>query len=163
MINTRNVIQAGEEAKYRIIIDDQKFTKGLDSFTVTLRWGLRGGEKVIPREAMFEDEARHLFFAFDTTEMVGMVEAECTYTVHDSDAQDGVRSVVERAPLCFVNQCAKMPEAPDRSGIYDGRHVRYVRLYGDGLRTLYYYIADTARRRLRDALGRYLRLPKDNA
>lgn len=137
MINSKDIIQQGELAKYRIDIDRTGFSMTADDFQVLLTWGMRGESLTIPKSAMLQNEDGATFFQFDTTPMVGRVAAECTYYVPDSDCASGLRPEVERQPLCFVTDQPRQPRMLVDDGVYDGRHVSYQRQTRSGLKSLF--------------------------
>lgn len=161
MINTKNIIQQGELAKYQVIIDQSGFSMVDNDFELILMWGLRGDALVIPKADMLQNEDGGTFFTFPTDNMIGKVTVECRWWTPDSDMSSGTRLNVERQPLCFVNASAKMPIGDD-CGVYNGQYVSYVRQTRGGLRSLYYYLRDLLGRPLRDVNGVSLRALKKN-
>lgn len=162
MINSRNIIQAGQEAKYRIMIDREGFSQHENDFEVVLQWGMKGQELTIPKSEMMENERGEFFFVFPTKDMVGVVTARCTYYVPDMDYADGLREEVEQQPLCFVNTGVALPHIMDDGGIYDGRHVSYERQSQSNMKSIYVVLRDFSGKVLRDVNGFVLRaLKKD--
>ena len=101
-MDTKKIIQQGEEAKVMITITRTGFVMNDDDFKVKLMWGLMGQSMTITKDQMFSNDRDEWFFIFDTSPMIGPVTAECTYYVPDGDYPDGLRTVVDRQYLCFV-------------------------------------------------------------
>lgn len=162
MINSRNIIQQGQEAKYRIMIDREGFSQHENDFEVCLQWGMKGQELTIPKSEMMENERNEFFFVFPTKDMVGVVTARCTYYVPDMDYADGLREEVEQQPLCFVNTGVALPHMLSDGGIYDGSHVSYERQSQSNMKSIYVVLRDMTGAILRDVNGFVLRaLKKD--
>lgn len=161
-MNTKNIIQQGEPAKYQLIIEHDGFSTTDSDVTVKLYWGMRGQQTVISKDDMLRDEDGRLYIQFDTKEMYGLVQAEVQYQRTDTDYEAGTYPEVERQPLCYVNPTAKMPVTS--SGIddfiYDGMHVTFLRTEAVGVKTLYYTLRDIMGVYLFDSLGRRLKALK---
>ena len=163
MINSKNIIQQGEEAKYRIAIEREGFSMSENPFSVTLKWGMQGRALTIDKSEMVTDEQGKWFFTFKTADMVGVVTVECAYDVPDSDYADGYRTEKEQQPLCFVNTSPRMPQMMrDHGGIYQGVYVSYERTLRSDKRSLFRYLRDIFQNYLRDVNGRRLRVLKNN-
>lgn len=162
MINSRNIIQQGQEAKYRIVIDREGFSQHENDFEVCLQWGMKGQELTIPKSEMMENERNEFFFVFPTKDMVGVVTARCTYYVPDLDYADGTREEVEQQPLCFVNTGVTLPHMLGDGGIYDGSHVSYERQSQSNIKSIYETLRDVTGAILRDANGLLMRALKKN-
>jgi len=163
MINSKNIIQQGEEAKYRIAIEREGFSMSENPFSLTLKWGMQGRMLEIQKSEMLTDEQGNWFFTFNTADMVGVVTVECAYDVPDSDYADGYRTEKEQQPLCFVNTSPRMPQMMrDHGGIYQGVYVSYERTLRSDKRSLFRYLRDIFQNYLRDVNGRRLRVLKNN-
>lgn len=163
MINSKNIIQQGEEAKYRIAIEREGFSMTENPFMLTLKWGMQGRTLTIDKSEMLTDESGQWYFTFPTADMVGVVTVECAYDVPDSDYPDGYRTEKEQQPLCFVNTSPRMPQLMrDHGGIYQGIYVSYERTLRSDKRSLYRYLRDILQNYLRDVNGRRLRVLKNN-
>lgn len=163
MINSKNIIQQGEEVKYRIAIEREGFSMTEDPFMLTLKWGMQGRTLMIQKSEMLTDEHGNWFFTFKTADMVGVVTVECVYDVPDSDYPDGYRTEKEQQPLCFVNTSPRMPQMMrDGGGIYQGIYVSYERTLRSDKRSLFRYLRDIFQNYLRDINGRRLRVLKNN-
>lgn len=163
MINSKNIIQQGEEAKYRIAIEREGFSMTENPFMLTLKWGMQGRTLTIDKSEMLTDESGQWYFTFPTADMVGVVTVECAYDVPDSDYPDGYRTEKEQQPLCFVNTSVRMPQLMrDHGGIYQGIYVSYERTLRSDKRSLYRYLRDILQNYLRDVNGRRLRVLKNN-
>ena len=160
MMNVKNIIQQGEEAKYNIRIEREGFTMQDDDFRLTLVWGMKGGRLDIPKSQMMENEAGN--WLFPTKEMTGIVTAVCEYDVPDSDYADGFRTEKEEQPLCFVNANMRLPQMMKDEGIYNGRYVSYERRMRSDVRSLYVVLRDVTGVILRDMNGLVQRALKKN-
>ncbi len=161
MINVKDIIPKGQPGKYQVIIEHEGFSMTENDFELLLTWGMRGQSFTIPKSAMLQNEGSETFFEFATDDMVGVVTVECRYWVPDTDFADGVRLEMERQPLCFVNEGAKLPSGCD-CGLFNGQHVSYVRRNASGLRSLYDVLRDVTGAILRDVNGLVLRALKRN-
>lgn len=101
-MDTKKIVQQGEEKKCKITITRTGFVMNDDDFKVKLMWGLMGQSMTITKDQMFSNDRDEWFFIFDTSPMIGPVTAECTYYVPDGDYPDGLRTEVNRQFLCFV-------------------------------------------------------------
>ena len=162
MMNVKNIIQQGEEAKYNIRIEREGFTMQDDDFRLTLVWGMKGGRLDLPKSQMMENEAGNWLFTFPTKEMTGIVTAGCEYDVPDSDYADGFRTEKEEQPLCFVNANMRLPQMMKDEGIYNGRYVSYERRMRSDVRSLYVVLRDVTGVILRDMSGLVQRALKKN-
>lgn len=138
MINVKNIIQQGQEAKYQVTIEHEGFSMTEGIFRIILSWGMRGETLTIERADMIQNEDGETFFTFPTNSMAGRVTAECQYDVADTDCPDGFRTEVERQPLCYVSTTARIP-IDDDAGLYQAQHVSYVRRSRSSLRTVFQY------------------------
>lgn len=163
MINSKNIIQQGEEVKYRIAIEREGFSMTENPFMLTLKWGMQGRTLTIGKSEMLTDESGQWYFTFPTADMVGVVTVECAYDVPDSDYPDGYRTEKEQQPLCFVNTSPRMPQMMrDHGGLYQGIYVSYERTLRSDKRSLFRYLRDIFQNYLRDVNGRRLRVLKNN-
>jgi len=163
MINSKNIIQQGEEAKYLIAIEREGFSMADNDFSVTLSWGMQGRHLTIPKSQMMKDENGQWIFVFSTDEMVGVVTAECVYDVPDGDYPDQFRTEKERQPLCFINTSSRLPQMMrDEGGIYDGRYVSYQRSLRSDRKSIYHILRDVAGNVIRDVNGLVFRVLKNN-
>ena len=101
-MDTKKIVQQGEEKKVQITITRTGFVMNDDDFKVKLSWGLMGQSMTITKDQMFSNDSDEWFFVFDSSPMIGPITAECTYYVPDSDYPDGLRTEVNRQFLCFV-------------------------------------------------------------
>ena len=132
-----DIVQQGEEKKYKVTINQEGFSMNDDDFRIRLSWGLNKKSLLIPKDKMFSDEHDNWYFTFPTDGMVGRVIAECVYYVPDDDFDDGLRTMVDRQFLCFVvtlplPRIISCPPSPGPDG-----HVHYEAI-GDSNVTEYY-------------------------
>lgn len=162
MMNVKNIIQQGEEAKYNIRIEREGFTMQDDDFRLTLVWGMKGEHLIIRKSQMMEDEAGNWFFTFPTKDMTGVVTVVCEYEVPDGDFADKLRIEKEEQPLCFVNANSRLPQMMKDGGIYNGTYVSYERRLRSDSRSLYVILRDATGAILRDMNGLVQRALKKN-
>ena len=120
-MDTKKIVQQGEEKKCQITIKRTGFVMNDDDFEVKLSWGLMGQSMNITKDQMFSNGRDGWFFIFDTSPMIGPITAECTYYVPDGDYPDGLRTEVDRQYLCFVvssplPKCICCPALPVSTG-----------------------------------------------
>ena len=101
-MDTKKIVQQGEEKKCQITITRTGFVMNDDDFKLKLSWGLMGQSMTITKDQMFSNDRDEWFFVFDSSPMIGPITAECTYYVPDGDYPDGLRTEVNRQFLCFV-------------------------------------------------------------
>lgn len=101
-MDSKNIMQQGEEAKYQITITRQNFIMANDNFQVKLSWGMMGKTKTILKSDMLSNDDGNWFFTFDTSDMLGRVTAECSFDIPDEDYSDGYRTEINRQFLCFI-------------------------------------------------------------
>ena len=158
MINVKNVIQQGEDAKYNIRIDRQGFSMTENPFYVTLKWGLEGRQLVIQKSEMQTDDNDRMVFTFPTKDMIGIVTDECTYQVPDIDYADGYRTEKEQQPLCFIYTGSRLPQMMKYDdGLYNGVYVSYERRLTSNIQVLYETLRDAVGNILRDVNGKIMR------
>lgn len=99
------IIQQGEEAKFRITIDDFDMQEG--QFQLELFYGMLGKRLTITKQEMIDAANGDYYFIFDTTPMTGLVIARCTWWVADTDEPtDSLRQKQDEQYLCFVSPVA---------------------------------------------------------
>ena len=114
------IIRRGTEAKCYIDIIDVAM-EDID-FTLELVYSYRRTVITIPKSEMKQDTSGKWFFIFDTTDIIGVVTARCTWLLNDTDCADGERTKADEQPLCFVADatCTRLfacPCAKDESAV----------------------------------------------
>ena len=114
------IIRRGTEAK--VLIDIKQVTMEDIDFKVELIYGYRRNIITIAKSDMQQDTKGGWFFMFDTTDIIGVVTARCTWMLNDTDCEDGERTKTDDQPLCFVADatCTKLfscPCAKDESAV----------------------------------------------
>lgn len=161
MLNIKNVLQQGEPGKYQVIIDYDGFSMRENDFRIRLYWGMKGDYIDIEKADMLQDEDGRFYIQFDTTEMTALVRAEVIAYLPDTDTEEGIRPLIERVPLCWVNTSDRMPvHGSQQSYLYDGQHVQFMRTTSVGVKSLYFYLRDIVGVYLCDQLGRQLKALK---
>lgn len=159
-MDTKKIVQQGEEKKVQITITRTGFVMNDDDFKVKLSWGLMGQSMTITKDQMFSNDSDEWFFVFDSSPMIGPVTAECTYYVPDSDYPDGLRTEVNRQFLCFVvtSPLPKFiccPALPESTGT-----VSYEFTDESDIAQLYAYLLDSQGRNLVTAENEYFMVLK---
>ena len=159
-MDTKKIVQQGEEKKVQITITRTGFVMNDDDFKVKLSWGLMGQSMTITKDQMFSNDSDEWFFVFDSSPMIGPITAECTYYVHDSDYPDGLRTEVNRQFLCFVvtSPLPKFiccPALPESTGT-----VSYEFTDESDIAQLYAYLLDSQGRNLVTAENEYFMVLK---
>lgn len=156
-IDKTRIVSRGDIAKFKIEITHADFDQQTDNFYVVLTWGMTNQSMTIPYEDIKRDEDGNFFIVFDSTEMLGLVKAACTYRVADSDMEIGYREEINYQWLCFVtaNPTAKFCCKFEPGG--DG-HVVYTRVYGGDIHTAYLNLRDSEKKNLLDSNGKQLRV-----
>ena len=156
-IDKTRIVSRGDIAKFKIEITHANFDQQTDDFKVVLSWGMTNQSMTIPHEDIKHDEDGKFFIVFDSSEMLGLVKAACTYRVADSDMEIGYREEINYQWLCFVtaNPTAKFCCKFEPGG--DG-HVVYTRVYGGDIHTAYLNLRDSEKKNLLDSNGKQLRV-----
>lgn len=141
-MDCKNILQQGDEAKYAMRIDHDRFSMESDDFQVELSWGLMGNTLLIPKSQMTWTIDGHYYFIFETNDMLGRVTARCTYWVPDIDCPDGVRTEVDEQLLCFVSNVPN-PKCPCNQAPSCDHKVTYERSDESGVASNYQYLAST--------------------
>lgn len=154
-MNVKDIIQKGEDVKYRVVIEHDGFDMSRDAFTAELQWGLRGESLVIEKSAMREMADGGYLLGCNTAEMCGQVYCRVSYDVPDSDLEDGYRTEVENVPIFYVVDGHRMPRVC-KVGAYDGTHVTLTRVLKSGQSLPYAILADNSGAKLVTSDGYYL-------
>lgn len=154
-MNVKDIIQKGEDVKYRVVIEHDGFDMSRDAFTAELQWGLRGESLVIEKSAMREMADGGYLLGCNTAEMCGQVYCHVSYDVPDSDLEDGYRTEVENVPIFYVVDGHRMPRVC-KVGAYDGTHVTLTRVLKSGQSLPYAILADNTGAKLVTSDGYYL-------
>lgn len=100
-MNTSNLINQGERAKYIIKATKEGFELDHDDFTLEILFGMLGKKIVIPKSD-FQKLGAHWVFSFSTDQIVGPVVARLIMMVHDPDCPDSIRKEVDEQVIAFV-------------------------------------------------------------
>ena len=159
-MDAKFIIQTGDTAKYHLTITHEDFSMKDNDFFVLLWYGLMGQFTKIQKSDMYCDEDGDWFMLFDSAPAVGRVTAECHYFVPDSDAKTGIREEVDYQYIGFVtsNPCPQFA-CKCNQGEQDG-HVKYERVFGNDVRTLYLNVRTAEGEPVRTAEGEQVRVRK---
>lgn len=152
----------GELAKYQIIITREDFDVQTCDFSIRLSWGMFGQYIEIPKSEMFRDEEWHMFFVFDTSDMLGPIKATTTYYVADTDVEGGMRECVDMQVIGFVieTECALMQPRCKSNQIL--RFVSFERIARSDAQTLFLNLLTVDGRPLTSVDGKQFRVRKAN-
>ena len=141
-MDCKNILEQGDEAKYAMRIDHDRFSMESDDFQVELLYGMMGTSLLITKEDMIFTIDGYYYFTFDSSDMIGRVTARCTYWVPDPDCPDGLRTEVDEQLLCFVvtDPLPKFACVPAPSCDHK---VTYERSDESGVASNYQYLAST--------------------
>lgn len=153
-----DILQQGEEGKYRIKVGTDTFDPDRDDFSIVLSWGLAGKELTIDKADMQRDYEGYWFFMFPTDGIVGMVTVECISHTSDEDDPDGTLQRVDRQRLCFVavTPCPRL-SCGTCSG---GSQITYERITGPDVTSAYQVLCDVNKLQLTVTGSQRLRVLK---
>ena len=100
-METKNIIQQGERAKYIVKSHKSNFDFEHDDFVLEILFGMLGKKIVIPKSE-FQYLSGHWVFSFPTDQIVGPVVARLLMEIHDPDCPDGNRQEVDEQVIAFV-------------------------------------------------------------
>lgn len=152
----------GELAKYQITITREDFDVQTCDFSIRLSWGMFGQYIEIPKSEMFRDEEWHMFFVFDTSDMLGPIKATTTYYVADTDVEGGMRECVDMQVIGFVieTECALMQPRCKSNQIL--RFVSFERIARSDAQTLFLNLMTVDGRPLTSVDGKHFKVKKSN-
>lgn len=152
----------GELAKYQITITREDFDVQTCDFSIRLSWGMFGQYIEIPKSEMFRDEEWHMFFVFDTSDMLGPIKATTTYYVADTDVEGGMRECVDMQVIGFVieTECALMQPRCKSNQIL--RFVSFDRIARSDAQTLFLNLLTVDGRPLTSVDGKHFKVKKSN-
>ena len=158
-MDKKYLVSQGDVAKFQIEITHADFDQQTDDFKIVLSWGMVRQSMSIEHKDIKHDEDGKFFIVFDSSEMLGLVKAECIYWVTDSDMKIGYREEVNYQWLCFVTAdptarfCCEFNPGGDE-------HVVYTRVYASDVNTAYLNLRDRNKENLLDSDGNQLRVHK---
>lgn len=152
----------GELAKYQITITREDFDVQTCDFSIRLSWGMFGQYIEIQKSEMFRDEEWHMFFVFDTSDMLGPIKATTTYYVADTDVEGGMRECVDMQVIGFVieTECALMQPRCKSNQIL--RFVSFDRIARSDAQTLFLNLLTVDGRPLTSVDGKHFKVKKSN-
>lgn len=152
----------GELAKYQITITREDFDVQTCDFSIRLSWGMFGQYIEIPKSEMFRDEEWHMFFVFDTSDMLGPIKATTTYYVADTDVEGGMRECVDMQVIGFVTETACLQMQRRCNKCAKSKFVEFDRIYRSDARTLFLNLRTMSGEQLTTIDGSDLRVKKHN-
>lgn len=159
-MNNDRIIQQGDIAKFKIVIQHEDFDQERDDYRVELQFGMLGGMVTVAKDGMVHDEEGNTFLMFDTSAMTGWVKAYCIYYVPDTDFPSGIRREIDIQYLCFVANSDNARLCCGDKQIVTVGHVVYERVYRGDVNTLFLNLRDCDQEQLVDADGKHLRVRK---
>lgn len=159
-MDRKYLVSQGDVAKFQIEITHADFVQQTDDFKVVLSWGMVRQSMTIEHKDILHDEDGKFFIVFDSSEMLGLVKAECIYRVTDSDMEIGYREEFNYQWLCFVTADPTARFCCEFNPGGDG-HVVYTRVYAGDVNTAYLNLRDSNKENLLDSEGNQLRVHKN--
>lgn len=152
----------GELAKYQITITREDFNVQTCDFSVRLSWGMFGQYIEIPKSEMFRDEEWHMFFVFDTSDMMGPIKATTTYYVADTDLADNVRECTDMQVIGIVVDTEFALMQPRCKGGQTARFVEFDRVARSDAQTLFLNLLTVDGRPVTSVDGKHFKVRKSN-
>lgn len=152
-----DIILQGETAKYIIASARADLDLTTVSFAVRLEYGMMGRSKTIESIDMdIVAGTSNYLLTFDTTDMVGKVNARLLVDMPDRDIAGGVRKEVDAQIISFVvaTPCPKLLSCSCPSTT--GHDVTYTRTEDSDVTSLYDRLCDCNHNPIRDRHGNYL-------
>ena len=152
----------GELAKYQLTIIREDFNVQTCDFSVRLSWGMFGQYIEIPKSEMYRDEEWHMFFVFDTSNMMGPIKATTTYYVEDTDVEGGFRECMDMQVIGIVvdTECSLM-QPRCKSG-QTARFVEFDRVARSDAQTLFLNLLTVDGRPVTSFDGKHFKVRKSN-
>lgn len=125
-MDTKNIIQQGERAKYIVTSQSENFDLAEDNFSIELIYGMLGKKITIPKSELVESASDGFIMSFDTSDMIGPVKARLVIEIPDIDMAAGERREVDLQVIAFVvtTPCPKLFTCPACSGKHDVTYTR---------------------------------------
>jgi hypothetical protein len=153
-MDTKDIIQQGERAKYFVRSDKWNFNFEENSFYLEILYGMMGQKLTIPKSE-FQYLDGHWVFSFPTTGMIGPVKARLVMEIFDPDCPDDVRQEVDEQYIAFVvtTPCPQFLRCPACGEVHE---IVYERTEQSDIAERYARLADKDGNRFRTADGGYL-------
>jgi hypothetical protein len=152
----------GELAKYQLTITREDFDVQTCDFSIRLSWGMFGQYIEIPKSEMYRDEEWHMFFVFDTSDMMGPIKATTTYYVADTDLADNMRECTDMQVIGFVvdSECSLMQARCKNNQTM--RFVEFDRIARSDAQTLFANLLTVDGRPVTSVDGKHFKVRKSN-
>ena len=153
-MDTKNIIQQGERAKYFVRSDKWNFNFEENSYYLEILYGMMGKKITIPKSE-FQYLNNHWIFSFPTTGMVGPIKARLVMELFDPDCPDDTRQEVDEQYIAFVvtTPCPQFLKCPCDSETHE---IVYERTEQSDIAERYARLADKDGNRFRNSEGGYL-------
>lgn len=100
-MDTKNIIQQGERAKYIVSSHKSDFDFEHDDFVLEILFGMLGNKIIIPKSEFLYLNG-HWVFSFPTEKMVGPVVARLHMDIHDPDCPNSIRQEIDDQVIAFI-------------------------------------------------------------
>ena len=136
------IIQQGERAKFIVTAQSENFDLTNDDFYIEIIYGMLGKKLTIPKSELVESADDGFIMSFDTTDMVGRIQARMVLNVPDIDIPDSERKEVDRQVIAFVvtTPCPRFMMCPACDG--KGHDVKYERTEESDIASKYLRLCD---------------------
>ena len=153
-MDTKNIIQQGERAKYFVRSDKWNFNFEESSYHLEIIYGMTKQKIIIPKSG-FKYLNGHWFFSFTTDNIIGAVKARLVMEISDIDCPDDVRQEVDEQYIAFVvtDPCPQFLRCPCNRGTHE---IVYERTEESDIGERYARLCDMNGNPLADAEGGYL-------
>ena len=159
-METKDIIQQGERAKYIVKSHKKDFDFEHDDFVLEILFGMLGKKITIPKSEFLYLSGRWVF-SFATDQIVGPVVARLIMEIHDPDCPDSTRQEVDEQVIAFVvtTPCPQFFKCPCTEGSHE---IVYTRTEESDIAERYVRLCDRSGNPLKTANGEYLFALKNN-
>jgi hypothetical protein len=100
-METKDIIQQGERAKYIVKSMRRDFDFEFNNFTLEIRFGLMSKKITIPK-SQFQHLTGRWVFSFSTDHIVGPVVAKLIMEIPDPDCPGNIRQEIDEQVIAFI-------------------------------------------------------------
>ena len=119
-MDTKNIIQKGERAKYFVRSDKWNFSFEENSYHLEIIYGMMG-KKITIKKSEFKLLNGHWVFSFPTDDMIGAVKARLVMEIFDPECPQDTREEVDEQYIAFVvnTPCPQFLKCPKCDGVHE--------------------------------------------
>jgi hypothetical protein len=141
-MDAKFLIQQGERAKYIVESNRADFDFEENDYFLEICFGMMGQKLTIPKSELIESADDGFIMSFDTSDMVGRIQARMVLNVPDIDIPDSERKEVDRQFIAFVvtTPCPRFMMCPACDG--EGHDVKYERTEESDIASKYLRLCD---------------------